>query len=72
MKNAVPVDITCVTNVARIERVICNGSLAYKLYHRHLEAIVGVPAIALPSTSPANAACSFAQLVNIWKGALKQ
>ena len=72
VKNAVPVDITHVTNVARIERVICNGSLAYKLYHRHLEAIVGVTAIALPSTSPANAACSFAQLVNIWKDALKQ
>ena len=72
VKNAVPVDITCVTNVARIERVICNGSLAYKLYHRHLESVVGLPAIALPSTSPANAACSFAQLVNIWKDALKQ
>ena len=72
VKNAVPVDITRVTNVARIERVICNGSLAYKLYHRHLESVVGVPAIALPSTSPANAACSFAQLVNIWKDALKQ
>ena len=72
VKNAVPVDITRVTNVARIERVICNGSLAYKLYHRHLESVVGLPAIALPSTSPANAACSFAQLVNIWKDALKQ
>ena len=72
VKNAIPVDITRVTNVARIERVICNGSLAYKLYHRHLESVVGVPAIALPSTSPANAACSFDQLVNIWKDALKQ
>ena len=72
VKNAVTVDITRVTNVARIERVICNGSLAYKLYHRHLEAIVGVPSIALPSTSPAHAACSFDQLVNIWNDALKQ
>ena len=72
VKNAIPVDITRVTNIAHIERVICNGSLAYKLYHRHLEAIVGVPAIALPSTSPANAACSFELLVNIWKNSLQQ
>ena len=58
VRNAVPVDISLITNVAPIERVICNGKLAAKLYHRHLEMLVGLPAVAMPSTIPANAYCS--------------
>ena len=69
---AVPVDISLITNVATIERVICNGKLAAQLYHQHLEKLVGLPAVAMPSTSPANASCSLEKLIQAWQSALLQ
>ena len=72
VRNAVPVDISLITNVAPIERVICNGKLAAKLYHQHLEKLVGLPAVAMPSTSPANASCSLEKLIQAWQSALLQ
>lgn len=72
VKNAVPVDISHVTNVTAIERVICNGNLAHKLYQRFLEGQTGVKALARPSTSPANAAFSLEKLVSAWQDALLQ
>lgn len=70
VKNAVPVDISQVINAAAINRVICNGKLAGKLYQQHLEPILGIKAMVLPSTSPANAGCSFESLVTSWRDAL--
>lgn len=70
VKNAAPVNIARVTDVAHIERVICNGTLATKLYQRHLEPIVGIKPIALPSTSPANAAWSLERLTAAWRAVL--
>ena len=67
VKNAVPVDIAQVTELCRLERVYCNGALAAKLYHRYLENKVGLPATALPSTSPANAAFSMVRLREAWR-----
>ena len=72
VKNAVPVDIDRVIQIASIERIICNGNLAYKLYQRHLEPLTGIQAISLPSTSPANAAWSLEKLVSAWRDALLQ
>ena len=72
VKNAVPVDITHVTDVAHIERVICNGNLAGKLYQQHLEPILGIKPTVLPSTSPANAAWSFERLTVVWRHALSK
>ncbi len=70
VKNAIPVDITRVTDVAHIERVICNGTLAAKLYHRHLEPVIGIKPYVLPSTSPANATWSLERLTVVWRQAL--
>ncbi|MGN0972920.1 MAG: DNA-deoxyinosine glycosylase [Aristaeellaceae bacterium] len=70
VRDAVPVDIARVTAVAPIERVICNGALAGRLYARHLQPQVHWPALVLPSTSPANAAWSLARLTEAWRGAL--
>lgn len=67
VKNAVPVDIARVTAVAPIERVICNGALAAKLYRKHLLPRTGIQAIAAPSTSPANAAWSLERLTAEWR-----
>lgn len=70
VKNAVPVDITCVTDPADITLVICNGALAGRLYQRYLQPRTGLEAVILPSTSPANAAWSLPWLINAWRDAL--
>lgn len=70
VKNAVPVDIAQVTQVANIRAVICNGALSGKLYARHLQAVTGLDALVLPSTSPANASWSLPRLVEVWGRAL--
>ena len=71
IKSAVPVDISLVTSVASIERIICNGALAGKLYKQHLLPLTGIEAAVLPSTSPANATWSIEGLTNVWKQTLQ-
>ena len=71
VRNAVPVDIARVMDVAPIRRVVCNGALAGRLYRRHLQAITGIEAEAAPSTSPANAAWSLERLIETWRSLLK-
>ena len=66
IRNARPADVSRITGVARIGRVVCNGATAGRLYHRHLEEVVGLPATVLPSTSPANTAWSLPRLVERW------
>ena len=66
VQHAQPVNIRAVTDVAPIVRVICNGALAGKLYAKHLEPLLGIPALVLPSTSPANASYSLDKLCACW------
>ncbi|MBQ8556672.1 MAG: DNA-deoxyinosine glycosylase [Clostridia bacterium] len=70
VKDAAAVDIARVLEHAPIERIICNGALAGKLYARHLQDVTGLEATVLPSTSPANAAWSLERLTAAWKQAL--
>ncbi len=70
VRDAVPVDITRVTDTACISYIVCNGSLAGKLYQKHLQAITRRSAVVLPSTSPANAAWSLERLIEAWKPSL--
>ena len=65
IRGATPTDIEGLCRIAPIRRVLCNGAAAYGLYTR-FHAIEGVQAVRLPSTSPANAACSFARLCEEW------
>ncbi|MBQ4086096.1 MAG: DNA-deoxyinosine glycosylase, partial [Clostridia bacterium] len=37
-----------------VERILLNGGTAYKLYKKHTAAHVALPAVAMPSTSPAH------------------
>lgn len=71
IRNAVPVNIQCITEIASIDRVICNGQLAGKLYRHYLEPVLEIKAAVLPSTSPANAACSLNRLIELWRAALE-
>ena len=70
IRNAVPVDIARITAHAPIERVICNGTTAGRLYKKHLLPLTGMEAVVLPSTSPANAAWRMPALVDVWRKAL--
>ena len=46
------------------------SALAARLYAQHLQPVLHVPALTLPSTSPANAAWSLARLTECWRAAL--
>ena len=49
-----------------IRKIIVNGKTAEKLYIKYIESMTGIKAIALPSTSPANAAWSLDRLTEAW------
>ena len=71
VKNAVPVNIARVMRVADIRQVLCNGALSGRLYAKYLLPVLGIEALVLPSTSPANAAWTLPKLVAAWDCALK-
>ena len=70
IKNVVPAHIECITGAAPIEQVICNGGTAGRLYKRYLQERTGLPAVVLPSTSPANAAWRLERLEERWHEAV--
>ncbi len=70
IRDPVPVDLKRVLASSPIEAVFCNGAAAYTLYGRFLQPVSGIPAVKLPSTSPANAAWSPDRLAAAWGAAL--
>lgn len=67
IKNVVPTDLKAIVDNSKITRVFCNGKTSGKYYHKYQEKILGIPAIELPSTSPANAAWQLDRLAEAWK-----
>ena len=67
IRNARPNYIVGLAAKAPITRIFTNGAAAHKLYLKYCLGSVGIPDIPLPSTSPANAACSLLQLIDRWK-----
>ena len=67
IKNAVVNDISGVIAKSMINRIFCNGGTAGKLYERYIYPEIGLAAVILPSTSPANAAYGLERLINAWK-----
>ncbi len=67
VRNAQPVDIRRVLDACDIRRVYTNGRLAWKLYAQLLQPVTGLEARYLPSTSPANAACTRDALTAAWR-----
>ena len=67
IKNAVANDIGMILKRADIEKIFVNGKTAYKYYNKYLKDKLGIEAICLPSTSPANAAWSQQKLIEAWK-----
>lgn len=67
IKNAVPNDINIIFEKADIKAVFTTGATAAKFYKKFIEPESKIPAIALPSTSPANAKVKFEKLVEEYK-----
>ena len=67
IKDVVVNDFLKVLKNSEIETIYVNGGKAYELYHRYAEKQTGIPAIKLPSTSPANAGWSLERLCREWK-----
>ena len=71
IRNAKPNDLALITGSAPVEAVFCTGARAYELYTRLCEEQVGIPAVKLPSTSPANAACDMPRLLREYAAILR-
>ncbi|MBE6028679.1 MAG: DNA-deoxyinosine glycosylase [Clostridiales bacterium] len=70
VKNVVPTDIPSLLEQTRVERILCNGVLSKKIYDKYQLERIGIPAIKMPSTSPANAAWSLEKLIKEWEKVL--
>lgn len=67
IRDVCPNDLAPILAAAPITRIFTNGATADALYTRYLLQTVGIPAVRLPSTSPANAAWSLERLIDAWK-----
>lgn len=70
IRHAVPNDLTPILNTADIRAIFCGGKTAGGLYEKYIFPQTGIPAIVLPSTSPANAACTDEMLIHAWSAIL--
>ena len=70
IREAVPNDVAALVRRLGVRTVFCGGAAAGRLYARYIEPDTRLPAVVLPSTSPANAAWSFARLQSVWGPAL--
>lgn len=66
IRNVVPNDLGEILQTAEIRQIFCNGSTSFQLYRKYTRKETGREAVRLPSTSPANAACSLEKLTEQW------
>lgn len=66
IRDVVPNDLNRILQAAEIRQIYCNGGKSYELYGRFCRPLTGREAVKLPSTSPANAACSLERLIEKW------
>lgn len=67
IEGAVPNDLSPIFKSANIRKVFTNGKTADRYYRLHDEKKTKIPAICLPSTSPANASWSMERLISAWE-----
>lgn len=67
IKNVVPTDIEPIINNSKITKIFCNGNTSGKYYKKYQQNNIGIEAVVLPSTSPANAAFSLEKLLEVWQ-----
>ena len=67
IRSAVPTDLSTILANSNVTRIFCNGAQSYKIYCKYQLPRTGIEAVKLPSTSPANAACSLDRLIEAWR-----
>ena len=67
IRNVVPNDLAYIIGRSRITRIYANGAKSKQLYDKYLAKELGIEAVQLPSTSPANAAWNLEKLKSEWK-----
>lgn len=67
IKNVQPNDLSAILDKADIEKIFVNGKKAESLYKKYIEKEIGIQAVCLPSTSPANASWSEDRLYAFWE-----
>lgn len=72
IRNVVPNDLNVILREADIKKIFVNGKTALKYYDKYIKPTLGIEAICLPSTSPANAAWSLLRLTESWKQLLEK
>ena len=66
IQDPVPNDVAALARRLGVKAVFCNGAAAWKFYQKFHRNAVGLDAIKLPSTSPANAAFNMDRLAREW------
>lgn len=72
IKNVTPTDLKRILAESDIKALFANGKTAAKLYDKLQKNSTGRQIITLPSTSPANAACSLEDLIVKWRAELEK
>ena len=71
IRNVKVTELNRILDACEIQNIYTNGATAHRLYEKYQQEICGRPAVRLPSTSPANAACTFSMLLEAWKRILE-
>ena len=66
IRDVVPNDLSRILSAANIQAIFCNGKTSWNYYKKYQETVTGIPAVSLPSTSPANAAWTLEKLKGAW------
>ncbi len=67
ISGVVPNDLSPIVDAAPIRKIIVNGKTAQKYYWKYTKPHIGIEAVCMPSTSPANAAWSLERLIGEWR-----
>ena len=66
MRHVQPNDVAALVRRLGVQAVFCNGAASGRVYAKYAQTAAGIPAVVLPSTSPANAAWSIQRLRQVW------
>ncbi|MCA9395939.1 MAG: DNA-deoxyinosine glycosylase [Candidatus Omnitrophica bacterium] len=73
IRNVIPNDIESFTEqLPGLRKIILNGRAAETEYRKHFGSHLSVPAVYLPSTSPANAGLSYRKKISSWQAVFKE
>lgn len=67
IKNVKANDLDIILESCHIRKIFVNGKTAERLYNKYIKTKIGINAVYLPSTSPANAAYNLERLLAEWK-----